>query len=190
MRSMETTILTPHSAGDHGRQGLPPRQERHGDHEHPGDQERLGLLGDPGPHEDPGDQGAPGDHGGLSRASATAQETAENLNSPAAAPPGAYGDHEGQSLHEPPGDHGRQELSIPEAALAVGLSISTIRRLIQNGRLPARYERGDKGQNRYFIALADLAPLAALGTNSALAAMGSHGDRLSTHDLQAPGPDP
>ena len=120
------------------------------------------------------------------------QETAENLNSAAAAPPGAPGGHEGQGLHErhePPGDHERQELSIPEAALAVGLSISTIRRLIQNGRLPARYERGDKGQNRYFIALADLAPLAALGTNSALEAMGSHGERLSTHDLQAPGPE-
>jgi hypothetical protein len=47
--------------------------------------------------------------------------------------------------------------------VAVGLSISTIRRLIQSGRLRARFERGDKGQHRYFIARADLATLAAVG---------------------------
>jgi hypothetical protein len=47
--------------------------------------------------------------------------------------------------------------------VAVGLSISTIRRLIQSGKLPARFERGDKGQHRYFIARADLATLAAVG---------------------------
>jgi len=54
-------------------------------------------------------------------------------------------------------------LSVPEAAVATGLSISTIRRLITSGKLPARFERGSKGQNRYFIARADLATLAELG---------------------------
>jgi helix-turn-helix protein len=184
---METTILTPHVAGDHGRQGLSPRQERHGDHELPGDHERHELSGEHGAHEDQEHQGDHGAPSGLSCAAAAAQETAENLNSAAAAPPEVHGDHEHQDCH---GDHERQELSIPEAALAVGLSISTIRRLIQNGRLPARYERGDKGQNRYFIARADLAPLAALGMNPAVEAMGTPAERLNTHAFQAaPGPE-
>jgi len=52
--------------------------------------------------------------------------------------------------------------------VAVGLSISTIRRLIQSGRLSARFERGDKGQHRYFIARADLATLAAIGKGTSL----------------------
>jgi hypothetical protein len=57
---------------------------------------------------------------------------------------------------------------VPEASVAVGLSISTVRRLINSGRLPARFERGDKGQRRYFIAHADLAILAALGQGAGL----------------------
>ena len=133
--------------------------------------------GPPGDHEDPAlpdlldGHGAQDRHDGhdghgvQSRHGADYQEDGRDLDSDAALPPGAAG------------GHGPHEFSVPEASLAVGLSISTIRRLIQSGKLRARFERGDKGQNRYFIATADLVPLAALGQALAPRPWGRTGPR-------------
>jgi len=146
MMTMETMLSTSNTP-DRPPLGLPgphEHQERQEDQDYSGNLDHQGLHEHQGPH---GHQGVQGNRENL------------DLHEPHD-PPGA---HEDQGGHEPLGD---QELSVPEAAVSTGLSISTIRRLINGGRLPARYERGDKGQHKYFIQCADLATLVELGKAS------------------------